>query len=54
MNKGSNSLGCRSRLHTDVDDCGAGRVAPRALTRAIRLSLITLITRRVPISVWLV
>jgi predicted Zn-dependent protease len=42
MNKGINSQGCRSRLHIDVDDCGAGRIMRRALTY-IWLALIALV-----------
>jgi len=41
MNKGIYSQENRSRLHTDVDDCGAGRVKPRAFTY-IWLALIAL------------
>ncbi len=29
--EGNTLIKCRGRLHTDVDDCGAGRVAPRSL-----------------------
>jgi predicted Zn-dependent protease len=32
MNKGNSSLGCRSRLHSNVDDCGAGHTTSRTLT----------------------
>jgi hypothetical protein len=32
MNKGRHSPGCRSRLHLDVDDCGADCITRRTLT----------------------
>jgi len=41
MNKGRNSLGCRSRPHRHAGGCGTGRVKPRALT-CIWLALISL------------
>jgi predicted Zn-dependent protease len=41
MQIGSNTSGCRSRLHVDVNDCNAGRITRRALTY-IWLSLIAL------------